>query len=115
MPSVRTGGAIVALALLPLVAIVAMWQFGPGEPLISFGSEAPRAAHGASSVGASRNAKLKLLTEQYVALDDGISAGMRSGAEFAPMEFLNRELQREGSKWRVRKVEGLVADTYDIS
>ena len=115
MPSIRMGAAIIALALLPLVAMVTVWQFGSDDPLISVGGKAPVVGYDAGSVGSTRDAKLKLLTEQYLSLNEEISAGMKAGTELAPVEFLNRELQREGSKWRVRKVDGLVADTYDIS
>jgi len=109
------GAAIIALALLPLVAMVLVWQFGSDDPLIAFGGEAPVVAYDAGSVGGTRDTKLKLLTERYMSLDEEISAGMKAGTELAPIEFLNQELEREGSKWRVRKVDGLVADTYDIS
>jgi hypothetical protein len=108
------GAAIVALALLPLVAMVTIWQFGSDDPLIAFGAEAP-ATNDAASVGGSRDTQLRLLTERYMSQNEGISAGMKAGTELAPIEFLNGELEREGRKWRVRTVDGLVVDIYDIS
>jgi hypothetical protein len=44
-----------------------------------------------------------------------ISQKVADGTAFAPVPFLNRELARQGAKWRVRSTDGLDAKMYEIS
>ncbi|MCB2060132.1 MAG: hypothetical protein R3E09_08960 [Novosphingobium sp.] len=117
MSSTRTGLAVlIGFAFLPLLGIVFVWQFSPGGMTLASGSRhSQKSPHLEASVGASRGVKLKLLTQQYLSLNQGVSSRVEAGTELAPIEFLNQQLKREGVKWRVREVNGLVADTYDIS
>ena len=44
-----------------------------------------------------------------------VSRKVADGTAFAPVPFLNRELARQGAKWRVRSTDGLAAEMYEIS
>lgn len=49
----------------------------------------------------------------YVERGKDVSPEMRSGAEFAPMAFLNAELKRQDAKWRVGSVNGPRAEFFE--
>lgn len=61
-----------------------------------------------------RAARLRQLTNLYMFSHDNITARMAAGTELPPVAFLNAELAREGAAWRVRKVIGANAETYDL-
>ncbi|MCB2075974.1 MAG: hypothetical protein H6917_14220 [Novosphingobium sp.] len=67
------------------------------------------------SVGGERRDMLVRATKLYVSQHPEAPAAMAQGKEFAPEEFLNDELKREGQKWRVRHVHGTQAQIYDVS
>lgn len=70
---------------------------------------------GGIAVGDDRFDRMAKLTSIYAKHNPHATAGMRDGTELAPPEFLNQELKAEGEKWRVRTVDGLVAETYNIT
>ncbi len=41
-----------------------------------------------------------------------VSPDVAAGIEFAPVPFLNRELERQGAKWQVRSTDGLAAEIH---
>lgn len=72
-------------------------------------------AYGGYAVGDDRFATLNKITKTYVAQNADASADMREGKALAPLAFINEQLELEGLRWRVRHVNGLVADIYDVS
>jgi hypothetical protein len=68
-----------------------------------------------NSLGSERRAILVQVTRLYVKEHPDAPVAMTQGKEFAPEEFLNDELKREGRKWRVRHVHGNEALLYDVS
>ena len=60
---------------------------------------------------------LRLVEATRLDKDSGVqvSPNVANGIEFAPVPFLNRELKRQGAKWRVRSTDGLAAEMYEIS
>ena len=103
MPSRKIGLALVGLALLPLLGFVSMWQFGQSDRAgASLSQDAQPSPSSTNTVGGSRDAKLRLLTQRYLALNEEVSPRIKEGLELAPVEFLNRELEREG----VRAITG---------
>jgi hypothetical protein len=69
---------------------------------------------GKRTIGDDRVAVLTKITRLYVSRNVDVTPGMKSGAELAPVSFLNQELELEGEKWRVREAHGLIADTYNV-
>ena len=67
------------------------------------------------SLGSERRAILVKATRLYVKEHPDAPVAMAQGKAFAPEEFLNDELKREGQKWRVRHVHGNEALIYDVS
>lgn len=112
----KFGLAAVGLAGLPLITIGLAWQLGSLPGLFEQSSQSGDAPNGESHrVGNTRDATLGTLTRLYIAQDNGVSARVRSGEELAPVDFLNQELERQGEKWRVRDIDGLNANIYDVS
>jgi hypothetical protein len=70
---------------------------------------------GGKSEGDGRFELLVKLTKVYVAHHTDAPAAMRQGAELAPETFLNKQLEAEGLKWRVRDIHGLVSETYEVT
>jgi len=67
------------------------------------------------SIGKGRHLMLVEATRLYAKTGANISPNIANGTEFAPVPFLNRELERHGAKWRVRSTDGLSAEIYEIS
>ena len=61
-----------------------------------------------------RAATLKQLTKLYIQSHDGISPRMLAGMELPPVDFLNEELDRQRSNWRVRSTDGNRAEIYEV-
>jgi len=69
----------------------------------------------ASDDAKARAARLRQLTNLYMLSHDNITPRMAAGMELPPIEFLNAELALAGATWRVSKVIGADAETYDLS
>ncbi|PEQ11956.1 hypothetical protein B2G71_14340 [Novosphingobium sp. PC22D] len=69
----------------------------------------------AGSLGTERRARLIAATKLYVEQHQDAPAAMAEGKELAPPEFLNEELARHKQRFRVRKVDGLDADIYEVA
>ena len=104
------GLALASVAALPL-AIIGIMQ---GDDLIAGLSGQPN-SRGRGSEGERRDEMLAELTKRYVTQGRDVSKAMREGVEFAPINFLNAELQRAGTKWRVSSFKGVKAETFSIS
>lgn len=101
----KTGLALAGLAFAPLAIVAATHG---GASILGHDAEP-------NSEGARRDRVLVGLTQVYVAEGELVTRGMRDGTELAPVAFLNAELKRDGELWRVTKVDGLIAETHDIS
>jgi hypothetical protein len=102
MSPLKLGAVVVGLTTLPLIAIAMIWFTSDADPR--------------RSVGGTRDHRLSEITKIYIAEAGGkVTPAIKSGSELAPVPFLNQELEEAGAKWRVRKVDGLTADTYDVS
>lgn len=102
--------ALSGITFTPL-AILGVLQGGNLIPALS--GQAGSASRGTE--GDRRNEMLVMLTTRYVTQGRLVTMPMRNGAELAPIEFLNAELELAGVKWRVASVEGATAETYSIS
>jgi len=108
----RLGVAFLGIALLILIGFAALKL----SPAISGTTEATRSTNAPRTVGRARNLHLIELSQRYVAPDKATpSIALKTGDAMAPVQFLNDELQKNGTKWRVRSVDGLEAETYDVS
>lgn len=101
----KTGLALAGLAFAPLAIIAATH----GSATILGHDAQP------NSEGARRDRVLMNLTQAYVSGGELVTPAMRGGKELAPLAFLNAELKRDGELWRVTRVDGLIAETHDIS
>jgi hypothetical protein len=109
MTSWKLGAALAAIALAPLATIIVVH----GVPHRLGGTKASHMTR--SSEGDRREEVLARLTETYVLHGELVTAAMREGAEYAPIGYLNDELADRGAKWRVASLDGLSAETYDVS
>jgi hypothetical protein len=111
MSPTKLAAVCVGIAAIPLIAIGAI---AIGKSASPAARSSVGAAH--TTVGSARNRYLAELTQVYVSRNaDAASHAVRSGAELAPIPFLNRELGERGVKWRVRTTAGPNAETYDVS
>lgn len=101
--------ASLSVAGLLVFATAGLW----GSLLSTAQSDGPSSAAG--NEGDRRNAVLRDITVLYVERGKDVSPEMRSGAEFAPMAFLNAELKRQDAKWRVGSVNGPRAEFFEVS
>ncbi|MCK9543202.1 MAG: hypothetical protein M0R03_14370 [Novosphingobium sp.] len=102
----RLGAILVGIATVPLIILVAM-MLGLGDASLNRRIQ--------YTDGQLRNDRLLELTELYIAQNPHMPGGAAPGTFLAPVPFLNEQLKSSGSKWRVRTVEGISAETYDIS
>ena len=63
---------------------------------------------------APRSDILRRITQLYVFEHDGISPGILAGSELPPESFINDQLAKMGEPWRVRNIQGAVAESYDV-
>lgn len=108
MISWKFGLALAGFTLAPLAAIASLHAGA------SFDS-ADGTRSGVNFEGARKGAILAQITAAYVARGQHVTPAMRSGAQFAPIEFLNERLLLSGHRWQVRSITGLDAETFDIS
>lgn len=117
MKSLNIGLTAAAIAWVAGIASFAFWQFGPS---VDYRGMQTRAAgvseHGdARSIGFGRQRELAEMSKRLAESGAVTSVDVAEGRELAPVADLNAELERTGASWRVRKVDGLVAETFDIS
>jgi hypothetical protein len=75
----------------------------------------PHADFAAGSQGTERRKALIAATRLYVERNHDAPVAMAQGKELAPPEFLNEQLAEHHERFRVRKVDGLDADIYEVT
>lgn len=111
------GLAVAGAAWLLLIGSLLFWNFAPsanflGLPTAAAANEGP---HSAGSLGKRRHLMLVEATRVYSESGAEVLPGVANGTHFAPVSFLNQELERQDAKWRVRSTSGLDAEIYEIS
>ena len=97
-------------------AFYLLFSFSPGSHLIRPHKLTETMSNtAAGSGGAARLDVLVRDTSLYVKQNPDAAPDVVAGKALAPAEFLNDQLKRDGEKFRVRKVEGLHAEMYDVS
>mgnify|MGYP001049082174 CR=1 FL=1 len=102
----RTSLVLIGLATIPLLAIASL-AFDFSDAI--FGQETRLTR------GDVHDEHLARLTRIYLDSHPNAPVAVKSGDVLAPIPFLNMRLQETNAKWRVRSVDGLSAETYDIS
>lgn len=111
MSSSKLVVTVMGIAILPLVAI-AVYSGLPHARSLLVGQTVAEAA----TVESSRDELLQKLTKSFAASSkDPLPTGIATGEVLAPVHYLNGELERRGVKWRVRSIDGLTAETHDVS
>ena len=71
--------------------------------------------HEAGSIGAERQAVLIAASKRYAESHPEASPQIAAGKALAPADFLNEELSRLHAHFRVREVDGMEAEIYEVS
>lgn len=113
----KTGLAVAGAAWLLLIGSVLFWNFAPSGNFLGLTTAASGdgSTHATGSLGKRRHLMLVEATRVYGQSGVKVSRGIADGTDFAPVLFLNRELERQDAKWRVRSTSGLNAEIYEIS
>ena len=108
--------AVAGTAWFAMIGGVAFWNLAPGDNILGLPTSASANVEGHSpgSIGKGRYLMLVEATRVYKESGVKVSSNVADGTEFAPMPFLNRELKRQGAKWRVRSMDGRAAEMYEI-
>lgn len=104
----KLGLALIGLSLTPLAVLA--YTFGSAAL-----DESPPAPGDRITEGQRRLAILMKLTTQYISQGDAVTPAMREGKALAPVAFLNEELERRQTIFRVRSTEGTTAQTYLVT
>jgi hypothetical protein len=117
MRYIKAGLAFAGAGWLLLIGGVLFWNFAPAANFLNLPTVAAanEGAHSAGSLGKRRHLMLVEATRVYVDSGAALLPGVADGTDFAPVPFLNRELERQDAKWRVRSTIGLSAEIYEIS
>ncbi len=117
MPYFKTIMGVTGVVWVTLVGGAFFWNFAPSPNFLGLPTSASANVgdHDAGSLGRRRHLMLVEATRIYGKSGADILPGVANGTDFAPVPFLNRELKRQGAKWRVRSTSGLEAETYEIS
>lgn len=67
------------------------------------------------SLGTERRKALIEATKLYVKRNNDAPEAMVEGRELAPADFLNEQLAEHGERFRVRKVDGMDADIFEVA
>ena len=113
----KVGFAAAGVAWFILVSGALFWNFAPSPNFLGLPTSASGivAGHSAGSLGTGRQFILAEATRRYNRLGVNVTAGMANGSQLAPVSYLNRQLEQQGAKWRVRSTEGNAAVIYEIS
>ncbi len=117
MPYFKTIMGVTGVVWFTLVGGAFFWNFAPSPNFLGLPTSASEnmGSHDAGSLGRRRHLMLVEATRVYGQSGADILPGVTNGADFAPVPFLNRELKRQGAKWRVRSTNGLDAEIFEIS
>lgn len=115
--ALRFGTALFFALWVVAVGIGLVWHYGPDLREYGFSTRSGDEMSGQTSVslGRNRHEVLADATRKYLREGNAGTVEMKEGKTFAPPEFLNRELGRLGEKWRVRSVDGLTVDIFEVS
>jgi hypothetical protein len=113
----RAGMATAGVVWVLVVIAALFWTFAPSPNFLGLptGAAADVAGHSPGTLGKGRYTALMEATRRYKERGIDVSRGVADGSQLAPVPYLNRQLQRQGLKWRVRSTEGLAAEIYEIS
>lgn len=75
----------------------------------------PHADFASGSLGTERRKALIAATRLYVEQNRDAPVAMAEGKELAPPDFLNEQLAEHNERFRVRKVDGMNADIFDVT
>jgi len=100
--------ALIFISLLPLVSFAAIFVLEP--EFLNRGDDAigPDTHETGRTVAMRRNAKLENLTRTYRKRHPDGPLTKVDGKQLAPVEFMNRQLEREQASWRVSVKDGRV-------
>jgi len=117
MRFLKAGLAVAGIAWLAMIGGLLLWNFAPSTNFLGLPTSASANAggHKAGSIGKGRYLMLVEVTCLYKESGVEVSQNVANGTEFAPVSFLNRELERQGTKWRVPSTKALDAKIYEIS
>lgn len=113
----KAGLTVAGTAWFLLIGGVLFWNFAPSANFLGLptAATANEGLHSAGSLGKHRHLMLVETTRVYSESGAEVLPGIANGTQFAPVPFLNRELERQDAKWRVRSTSGLDAEIYEIS
>ena len=113
----KIGLAVVGVVWVAVVAAALFWNLAPSDNFFGMTTNASATVggHSPGSLGKSRHRALVEATQRYTRAATDVSPGIAAGTEFAPVPFLNKELERQGANWRVRSAKGVQAVIYEIS
>lgn len=111
--------SLIGAAWIGFLAFALLGLFATGG--ITVDQHAPQAVRdphddfAAGSLGTERRKALIAATRLYVKQNSDAPAAMVDGEELAPPAFLNEQLAQHNERFRVRKVDGMNADIYDVA
>lgn len=117
MRYLKAGVAVVVIAWFAMIGGLLFWNLAPSDNIFGLptSTSADTEGHSPGSIGKGRYLMLVEATRVYKESRERVSRKVADGTEFAPVPFLNRELERQGAKWRVRSTDELAAEMYEIS
>ncbi len=117
MKFLKIGFVTVLACWFLFVGAFLFWNFGPAVDVMGFKTKAANkvADYRDGSIGIERYRMLLDATEAYRNSKGEIPAAVAEGKELAPAAYLNEYLEKSGAKFRVRRIEGMEVDFYEIS
>ncbi|NYH95298.1 hypothetical protein [Novosphingobium marinum] len=111
------GLGALGLVYFAVIGAVLFWQFGPKTSVMGFDTRAVSrtAGYSAGALGGVRHNALLDATETYVETHDDVAPKILAGEAFAPVPFLNKQLEKDGEAFRVRSTDGMTALFYEVS
>lgn len=118
MRYLNIGMAIVAVVWAVLVGGAFFWNFAPSSNFLGLPTSASADVEGhlPGSLGKGRYLMLLEATRLHRQRGENLSqSATDEGALLAPVPVLNRHLEGEDAKWRVRSSDGRIVKIYEIS
>jgi hypothetical protein len=102
----RMIAALVFVSLLPLIGFAVVWQLeeSPLHPTLSHSAWEDGGVGG--TIGKRRHALVDELTRDYLKGNPQADVLTIDGRQIAPLQYLNRELEKREASWRVEIVDG---------
>lgn len=117
MHHLRAGAVTAGVVWMLSMSGALFWHLAPSANFLGLPTRASATAmgHSPGSLGSGRHLMLLEATRLFKESDAYVTPDVMSGAELAPVKFLNSHLKDQEAKWRVRSTKGLDADIYEIS